>query len=728
MSSEENTPQQASLPKLRKGITCTFGDYDIHGKPHWMINDPGRNKFFIIGWAEYQIFEHWDVGDADQIIEVINNKTTLNLNREDIESFYNFLKKNYLIQQSGYDIHTLGKEQKLFAKDNWLSWLIDHYLFFRIPLWHPDKFLIRTSYIASFLFSRNLFYIMIMLAFFAVYQISMRWDMFTHTFSSIFNLNGLIFYFIAFSFCKFCHEMGHAYMCRRYDVPVQSLGLAFLVFWPVLYTDTTLSWVLKSHQRMKIALAGIWIETYVTIIAALIWCNTSEITIKTICYMIISVNWMASLLINVSPFMRFDGYYVLADFMKMPNLQPRAFALTRWQLRQWLFGWQDPPPETYATNMRRFLIAYSIATWLYRLTLYLGIAVLVYHFFIKIVGIVLFAIEVYYFILAPFVHEVQAWIYLKDRFSWNNRTAISASTAIILVLLFFLPIRTTITLPGTLSYFHEFVIAQEEGMVDIDGPTPKAGATVKKGEIILELTSVDLENALNLVMLRYEKKLMELRNAKINLSDFNQKNVILSDLNKSQAEYSKLYSLYDKLKLRAPFDGVLYEVSPDLEPGVFIKKNEWVADVVDTSREIVEAYINEADLYRIKVGLTGYFYPSQFSETRVPIKLISIDTLNTNQLNCQYSKTIKQNKEQNSIVDTPCYNASEVGGGVATYITDAGTYVPVKSVYRVKLAPDYPIKINYVERGSVVVNSESTSFAAQLFYWVKSVLVEQSGF
>lgn len=726
MSSEENDSSLASLPKLRKGITCTFGDYDVHGKPHWMINDAGRNKFFIIGWAEYQIYQQWDLGDADKIIETVNSKTTLNIDKADIESFYTFLKKNYLLQQSGYDIHNLGKEQKLFAKDNWIRWLIDHYLFFRIPLWHPDKFLIKTKFIASFIFNRYLFYVMIALAFIALYQINSQWDTFTHTFSSIFNLNGVIFYFFAFSFCKLCHEMGHAYMCRRYDVPVQSLGVAFLVFWPVLYTDTTLSWVLKSKQRMKIALAGIWIETYVTIIAALIWCNTDAVTIKTVCYMIISINWLASLLINVSPFMRFDGYYVLADFMKMPNLQPRAFALTKWQLRRWLFDWSDPPPEIYAPNMKRFLIAYSIATWLYRLTLYLGIAVLVYHFFIKLVGIILFAVEIYYFVLGPFIHEAQAWYFLRDRFSWNNRTIATAILGGCIVLSLIIPIKTTITLPATVSYFHQFIITHEEGM--IDSPIPKVGTKLTKGQIIIKLKSVDLENSLNLAMLNYQKKLMELRNAKINLSDSNQKNIIMSDINKSQAEYSKLYSLYEELTMRAPFDGILHEISPDLAPGTFVMKNEWIADVVDTSRAIVEAYINEEDLSRIKDGLTGYFYPSQLSERKIPVVLVSIDTLNTGDLSCQYSKTIKQIKDQSTIVDTPCYNSSEIGGGIPTYATDEGTYVPVKSIYRIKLSPEKPININYVERGSVVLSSKPTSYVSQWVYWIKSLLVSQSGF
>lgn len=230
MSADDNKNDKSesqTLPPLRKGITANFGEYDVHGKPHWMINDAGRNKFFIIGWADHQIFEHWHLGNAQKIIETINNKTTLNIDMSDIESFLDFLKRNYLVKQSGYDILSTAKDQKLFSNDNWFTWLVHSYLFFRIPIWHPDKFLIRTQYIANFAFSRNLFYVMLILGFTSVYLISTKWQIFTHTFPSIFTFSGIIYYFIAFSICKFFHEMGHAYMCRRFDIPVQSMGVAF---------------------------------------------------------------------------------------------------------------------------------------------------------------------------------------------------------------------------------------------------------------------------------------------------------------------------------------------------------------------------------------------------------------------------------------------------------------------------------------------------------------------
>ncbi|HEX2549680.1 MAG TPA: efflux RND transporter periplasmic adaptor subunit, partial [Gammaproteobacteria bacterium] len=613
------------LPKIRKDLTYSFADYDTDGKPQWMIYDPARNKFFIIGWVEYQLLEHWNLNDADKIIETINHDTTLQIEESDVENFIQFLTQNYLIKQSSSAINKLGKDQGLFRKESLVHWLISNYLFFRIPLWHPDSFLVRTRAIGSFIFHRYLGYVMLVLGFVALYQISTRWDTFTHTFSNIFTVEGVIAYFIGFTICKFFHEMGHAYRCRQYNIPVPTLGLAFLVFWPVLYTDTTLSWVLNSKQRLQIALAGIWAETYVTIIAALLWCNVDNTTIQTVCYMIITVNWIGSLLINVSPFMRFDGYYVLADLIKMPNLQPRAFALTRWQIRKWLFGWKDPAPEIYSRRKATFLIVYSLITWLYRLTLYVGIAVLVYHFTVKIVGILLFFIEVYYFILGPVVKEIHVWYLQRARFTWNKNTILTTSIAVLLVSFVFLPIKKTVKLPGTLSYTHEFLIAADGGILRTE--LPKTGTPVHKGQVIAELESGDLENDMKLIYLEHQKKLNELRNAKINKEDFNQKNVLTSELEKDKAEYEKNYALYSKLTLKAPFDGIVSDVALDLAPGMYVMKDEWLLDIINPNSLKIEAYIQESKLNLIRLGSTGYFYPHSLSDKKIAVKVIAIDSL-----------------------------------------------------------------------------------------------------
>lgn len=714
------------VPMLRKGITFAFSDYDKDGKPQWLIHDSGRNKFFIIGWVEYEILERWYLGDADAIVNAVHNETTLNIDINDVESLLKFLIHNYLIQQSGYHIYQRAKEQKIFKNDNLFHWLISYYLFFKIPLVHPDNFLVRTKRIGDWIFSRALLYVMIALAIIALYQLGHQWEEFTHTFRSIFTWQGLFFAFIAYMIAKLCHELGHAYMCRRYGVPVPALGVAFLVFWPVLYTDTTLSWSLNSKQRLRIALAGIWVETYVTIIAALIWCNVHNITIQSICYVAITINWMASLLINVSPFMRFDGYYVLADYINMPNLQPRAFALTRWQLRRWLFNWPDPPPEKFSPERHRFLVAYSLITWIYRLSIYFGIALLVYHFFIKVVGIILFAVEVYYFILGPIVTEIQTWIVLKDKFTFNTRTKLTCFFAILLLLLVFLPINETIKVPATLSYAHQILIAPTDAVI-IKKP-PEVGSAIKANQPIIQLQSTVLDHALRQIQLDYQRKISELRRAAIDPTYVGQRSILLSDINKDQAKYNKLMNLRSKYTLTVPFDGIILDIAPELYPGTVVMKEEILGDVIDPAKVEVEAFVSQQDINKLKVGFTGYFYPNDISRPALPVKVAAIEIINANKLSCSYSKGLQHDKKDSMIVDTECYNASDLGGDIATFYTDEGEYVPVDSAFRVLLTIQKPTKINQVERGTVYINTKPNAYSASVFYKLKTVLVREAGF
>lgn len=250
MTTEPTPPKPIKVPKLRQGLNITFSDYDLDGKPQWLIYDGGRNKFFVIGWSEYELLKRWDLSSAEKIVDAVNHETKLQVEIADVENLISFLKHNYLVQQSGHQIYKDAKSQKIFKEENILHWLVSYYLFFRIPLWHPDNFLTRTKYIGNFLFNRFTAYVFICLGIIALYQISLQWEQFIHTFPTVFTWDGLVYYFFAFLICKFCHELGHAYMSKRYGVPVPTLGVAFLVFWPVLFTDTTLSWSLKSNKRL----------------------------------------------------------------------------------------------------------------------------------------------------------------------------------------------------------------------------------------------------------------------------------------------------------------------------------------------------------------------------------------------------------------------------------------------------------------------------------------------
>jgi putative peptide zinc metalloprotease protein len=721
-------PKPYWLRKLRRGVTLRFNGYDHDGIPQWLLYDSGRNKFFVVGWPEYEMLSRWHLANPHLIINAVNKETTLTVDKEDFENLENFLNKNYLVEQRWRSVYQKAREQKVIKGENVFYWFVRYYLFFRIPLFHPDNFLTKTKKFGQFLFKPSTSYFMLFLGLVAIYQISRQWEEFTHTFSTIFTWQGLIFYFFAFTIAKFFHEFGHAYMSKIYGVTVPTMGVAFLVFWPVLYTDTTQSWSLPSHQRMRIALAGMWVETYLTIFAALIWCNVHNTTIQMICYVTVAINWVSTLLINVSPFMRFDGYYVLSDLLKMPNLQNRSFALARWQIRNWLFGWEEPQQEVFSNRMHWILVSYAIITWIYRLFIYIAIAILVYHYFFKVVGIILFIIELFAFILRPLVQEIQTWYELRNQFTLNKRTIITTLCATILVLLLFLPLNQSLRMNATLSYAHDFLYATQDAI--IQSALPIIGTPVKKDDIIVELKSPELEYNLQKVKLEYQKIVTEIRRASLLPKFSNQLGSLEAELAAKKAQYNKLLDLNNKLTIRAPYDGVITDISPELKTGNAVSKNTLIANIINPKVLVVEAYVEQVDIDILTLDAKGYFYPSNLDEPYVPVKVQAIEPINTGQLASNFSKKTREGEKRSVPVDTPSYHSSDLGGKIATNQTDKGAYVPVDSVYRVLLTPtpENPVNLSQIEVGTVILTVGERSIAYRISYHLKRIFVQESGF
>jgi putative peptide zinc metalloprotease protein len=240
----------------------------------------------------------------------------------------------------------------------------------------------------------------------------------------------LLNYAITLVGVKLLHEFGHGLVAKRHGCRVPTMGLAFMVLWPMPYTDTNEAWKLADHwQRLQIAAAGVATELIVAVWATLAWGLLPDGDLRSAAFLLATTTWVSTLLVNCSPFMRFDGYFVLSDFLEMPNLHARAFALARWRLREALFSLGAEPPEPFTPWRARALQLFAYAVWVYRLVLFLGIAALVYSFFIKLVGILLFAVEILWFVLMPIAAELKVWRQLWPRIKRHRRTWLSVAVA-----------------------------------------------------------------------------------------------------------------------------------------------------------------------------------------------------------------------------------------------------------------------------------------------------------
>ena len=140
--------------------------------------------------------------------------------------------------------------------------------------------------------------------------------------------------------------------------------------WPFLYTDTGETWKLADRRKqLVIACAGMGAELVLAVFSTLLWSLSPEGAAKSVFLVLASTTWIMTLAVNLSPFMRFDGYFVLSDLLGFPNLHERGTACAKWWLRRTFFGIDTPMPEpTLRPRQRAALIVFAYVTWAYRLT------------------------------------------------------------------------------------------------------------------------------------------------------------------------------------------------------------------------------------------------------------------------------------------------------------------------------------------------------------------------
>jgi len=406
---------QSVLPELRTDLQFKPGVRELDGSKTWLIFDPLRHQYIQIDNKNRRILELWSCCAGVSAGDIVERLNELAVTLEDIEALLKFAWKSSLtVMPPNGNIEFFLKESAA-KKSKPIKRLLHGYLFIRIPLVRPHRFLKKTEPLSRLFFTRSWWFFIFLTAFAGLFLTSRQWDQFTHTFSHFFSMQGLLFYALALVFIKCLHELGHGYAATRYGCRVTSMGIAFIVLFPILFTDTTDSWKLTSkRKRLIIGAAGVAVELSIAAIATLMWALLEDGPLRSTAFFVATTSWIMSLMVNLNPFMRFDAYYLLSDALGVQNLQARSFAMGRWSLREFLFGLNETPPEAMKSSLRNGLSVFAWSTWIYRFFLFLGIALLIHSMAFRPFGTFLAAVELLFFIAIPIMNEIKQW--------WLRRT------------------------------------------------------------------------------------------------------------------------------------------------------------------------------------------------------------------------------------------------------------------------------------------------------------------
>lgn len=698
------------LPELRQDLELIEGPVSEDGGPTWLIHDPVRNLYFKLDWVSFEIFRHWEQVNQTQLLERINQAGRVQVTGQDVERMVEFLNANQLLTTS------IGQSGRMAAikrsmSGTWKSKLLHNYLFFRIPLIRPDRFLDNTQSSIQFFFSKLFAWLTLVVGLVGLLGVSRQWETFSHSLVDSFSAQGMLAYGITLGFVKILHELGHAYTAKRYGCHVPTMGFAFLVLWPVLYTDTNDVWRLKSNrQRLNVSSAGVLTELVVACWATFLWIFTPEGMLRNMLFLLASTTWISSVLINLSPFMRFDGYFILMDWLKFPNLHPRSFALARWQLRNFVLGLNDPPPEDFSQSRQRALICFAWATWIYRLTLFLGIAALVYSFFVKLVGIFLFFVEMIWFVAKPIWNEIEAWKQRATEVEMRRKLFLKIYTAGIFLILFVIPMPSRLVASAVLIPTEHFKVYSPKGaMMET---LNRSSSALKKDDLIFSFNQSQLASQEKVNQAKKEAALWQSSVATMNTETQGLWGSLTAQSNVASAEGTVIASDLSKYKVHAPFSGTVHMTDPDVQSGQWLKDSEDLAQIVGSNGIHIVTYLKDSEINRVEVGSSAFFVPDSGSGPKF--------SLQVSQINSDRVRTLTEPEL-----------ASNFGGSVLVR-EQKGQFFPEGAYYRVSLTPTSnsitSTVYDFKWRGHVYVQQNYEPLLWPLLRASVSVLIREFGF
>ncbi len=700
------------LPALRQDLTLIEGAPDANGARRWLIYDPLQHKFIAIGHSAYILLQIWHEGKTiDDGVAEAWSRFSATISTSEVTGFIAFLQANRLTLEAprgGW--RTLAADAEKL-RPAWGSYLLHTYLFFRIPLARPEQFLKATVRYVTWFGRRSFLVALCVCGLFGLYLVSREWDAFRATFAGTATLQGALLLAIALLLVKLIHELAHAYVAIAHGCRVPVIGVAFILGAPLLYCDVTDAWRLKSQKaRLQVDLAGIAADLSVACVATLLWAFLPPGAVKHFMFSLATAGWFLSLTMNLNPFMKFDGYHIASDLAGIENLQDRAIALARWRLREILFALGTPPPERLPRRVSASLTLYAWGLWLYRLVVFTGIALVVYGFFFKLAGVVLFAVEIGYFVVAPLWRELKEWWNMRRAILASRRTLVSAVVATGAVSMLAMPLSTTVSIPAVIE-------AQ-----DIARLYPTLGARiahlhvafgdgVAAGDKLLSLDSSDLEQALELNRRKADVVALRLDRGTSDVTDREETAVLENERAALTEQRAGLQRQISELDIVAPFAGRIVEMLPALHTGRSLNPKESVVVVRGQAIGEVRGALPEQDLWRLNAGTTATFVPDDVGLPLVPMKIVVI------------SRSAMATLDQVELAGTH-------GGRIADRLDARKAPIPVAAHFAVRGVVEGPLPAQFMNRsaaGVIVARGAAESALSRSWRHVLKILVRESG-
>jgi putative peptide zinc metalloprotease protein len=592
----------ATNPLFRQDIV-EHAFEESHGARSVVLEDPVANKYYRISPYELELLKVLDgsvsLKEAVEKLKLRGRYFTLGHAAKLVDQ----VSKAGLLLGTSYGTSRFQTEMKrrMDAAVAQRSLLRLYYLY--VPLINPDRFLERTLWVWRLLVNRFTALLFVLAVPGAAYLLVAGLAKIEHEFLFFFNLENLLYLWIAIALVKLTHEFSHAYTAKSLGLRVPEMGVAFLIFFPCLYCNTTAAWELADRrQRMSIALAGVASELVVAVVSVYIWYFSHPGVLNSVAFFLAAISLISSLFFNGNPLLKFDGYFVLTDLLRMPNLQPRALNKIRYLFLNRVLGIESVAPVKASFKERVILVTYGISAVVYRVFLYTAIVSRVYEKFDKSVGVLLGGAAFMLMVVRPLARGVMGLVKRRTEMQYRpGGLLVFAALVVAAVYLLAYPWSSK-------SSYHCVLQSAMLRQIVIPAESPVAQVCVRQGDrvapdrVVLVMDRTKIEHDLKMKEAERVFTKKEISIIQSSDKDLSRLQIKYIDLSQTEDAIKRIQEDIRNLEWKAPFAGTVAKLAPTLQPGAQPGKGAVVGELASEGSCEILGLMPEVDVAWVQPG------------------------------------------------------------------------------------------------------------------------------
>jgi len=470
----------------------------------------------------------------------------------------------------------------------------------KIPVFDPDKLLNALSPVVLPLLGKWGAMVWFAVVIPALCLVFVHWEELTSGMADrLFAMENLVLIGLAYPVLKLFHELGHAFAVKKWGAEVHEMGVMFLVFVPMPYVDASASTAFSDkRKRMLVGGAGILVEIFAAALAVLVWVNVEPGGVRSVAYNVMVIAGVSTLFFNGNPLLKFDAYYVLSDWLEIPNLAMRGTQYLGYLTRRRLFGIKDAVSPAATVGESCWLGTYAVFAFIYRIFISIRIALLVAGKFFFI-GVLLAVWSGVSMLVMPIVGAVKRMV--SDRAMYEKRGRIGlilfGFSGALLSLLLFVPVPSMTVAQGVVWPPEQSGIhAASDGFIrEIKG---RQGQRVDRGDTLFVCEDIELDAEIGVLMAQIEE--LKARHRLSATKGRTETRILKDEMARLNVELDRYLERKKELTIGSPQEGVLFLPRVEDQVGRFVRRGESLGYVVDFSVATVRVVVTQDDVDRVR--------------------------------------------------------------------------------------------------------------------------------